>query len=196
MQFKSVISIFKTSFHHWQSHRATRMGAALSYYTIFSIVPLLMLVLIVVGPILGDAYIQKAIVLQVHTLINSKSADFIQTILVGLSDIKFNPITIVVGIITLIIGTLGVFYELKNSLDDLWDTKQPEKEINSWKYFFSSRVLSLSMIPILGFLLLISIVFSALISYISGYSSLFAKMTSIFQTVSYTHLTLPTIYSV
>lgn len=185
MQFKSVISIFKTSFYHWQSHRATRMGAALSYYTIFSIVPLLMLVLIVIGPILGDAYIQKAIVLQVHTLVNYQSADFIKAILVGLSETKFNPITIIVGIVTLVIGTLGVFYELKNSLDDLWDTRQPEKEISTWKYFFSSRILSLSMIPILGFLLLISIVFSALISYISGYSNIFAEMTLVFQIISF-----------
>jgi len=185
MQIKSVVSIFKTSFFHWQNHRATRMGAALSYYTIFSIVPLLMLVLVVIGPILGSTYIQDAIVLQVHTLINSQSASFIQSILVELSETKFNFMTIIVGIGTLIVGTLGVFYELKNSLDDLWDTKQIVKEVTSWKYFFSSRILSLSMIPILGFLLLISIIFSALISYISGYSAIFAEMTLVFQIISF-----------
>jgi len=185
MQIKSIISIFKTSFFHWQNHRATRMGAALSYYTIFSIVPLLMLVLVVIGPILGDAYIQKEIVLQVHTLINSQSANFIQSILVGISGIKFNFVTIIVGVGTLIIGALGVFYELKNSLDDLWDTEQSEKVLTSWKYFFSSRILSLSMIPILGFLLVITITFSALLSYISGYSSVFAHMASMLQIISF-----------
>ena len=181
MQVKSIVSIFKASLYHWQNHRAPRMGAALSYYAIFSIVPLLMLVLVVVGSFLGNGYIQTAIVGQVHTLINASSADFIQSILKGLSETKFNFLTILVSIGMLIVGTVGVFYELKNSLDDLWDTNQSGKETKGWRYFFSSRLLSLSVIPILGFLLMISLVFSELLSFVSGYSPIFAKMTFLFQ---------------
>ena len=185
MKLKSIISIIKTSFSHWQNHRASRMGAALSYYAIFSIVPLLMLALVVIGPISGDEYIQTAIVEQVHTLINAQSANFIQSLLIALSQIKFNFFTIIISIGTLIFGALGVFYELKNSIDDLWDTKQSVKEIKSWKYFFSSRLLSLSMIPIFGFLLIISLVFSGLISFISGYSPVFARITYLYQVGSF-----------
>jgi membrane protein len=185
MQFKSIVSILKTSFFHWREHRATRMGAALSYYTIFSIVPLLMLILVIIGPILGDSYIQTAIVNQVRILINYQSADFIKSILVSISETKLSIATVIVGLVTLIIGTVGVFYELKNTLDDLWDTNQSEKEIKSWKYFFSSRILSLSMIPILGFLLLISIVFSAVISFISGYSPIFSEMATVFKIIEF-----------
>ena len=185
MQLKSIISISKTSFYHWQSHRALRMGAAISYYTIFSIVPLLMLALVVIGPILGNEYIQTVIVGQVHTLINAKSADFIQSILTGISEIKFNFSVIIVSIGTLIFGAVGVFYELKNSLDDLWDTKESIKEARSWKYFFSSRLISLSMIPISGFLLIASLVFSDFISFVSKYSFIFSQMTFIFQIGSF-----------
>ncbi len=185
MQVKSIISVFKASLYHWQNHRATRMGAALSYYAIFSIVPLLMLVLIFIGPLLGNSYIQTAIVGQVHTFINAQTADFIQSILKGLSETKFNFLTILVSIITLIVGIVGVFYELKNSLDDLWDTNQLGKDTKGWKYFFSSRILSLSIIPILGFLLIISLVFDELLSFISGYSPILAKMTSLFQIGSF-----------
>lgn len=167
--------------YHWQNHRASRMGAALSYYTVFSIVPLLMLVLVVIGPFLGNNYIQTAVVGQVHTLINAQSADFIQSIMTGLSETKFNFFTILISIGTLIMGTLGVFYELKNSLDDLWDTNQSGKETRSLRYFFSSRLLSLSMIPILGFLLIILLVFGELLNFVSGYSAIFAQMTSIFK---------------
>ena len=181
MQVKSAISVFKASLYHWQSHRAPRMGAALSYYTIFSIVPLLMLLLVVIGPFLGHAYIQTAIVGQVRIFINAQSADFIQSILTGLGETKLNFLAILAGIGTLIIGTVGVFYELKSSLDDLWDTNQSGKDTQGWKYFISSRLLSLSMIPILGFLLLLSLVFSTMISYISGYSPLFERVTSLFQ---------------
>jgi len=177
--------ILKASLYHWKNHRASRMGAALSYYAIFSIVPLLMLVLIFIGPLLGNDYIQTAVVGQVHTLINYQSADFIQSIMTGLSEIKFNFFTILVSIITLIVGIVGVFYELKNSLDDLWDTNQSKKDTKGWKYFFSSRLLSLSVIPILGFLLIISLVFSEFISFISGYSPIFAKMTYLFQIGTY-----------
>lgn len=185
MQFKTIISIIKTAFTHWQDHRASRMGAAISYYTIFSIIPLLMLALVVIGPILGNEYIQNAIVEQVRTIINNKSADFIQSILIGLSHIKFNLTVIIASIGTLVFGVVGVFYELKSSLDDLWDTKQTVKEIKSWKYFFSVRLLSLSMIPIFGFLLIISLLFSGLISFISGYSPVFAEMTYMYQIGSF-----------
>lgn len=181
MKLKSIISILKDSFSHWRSHRAPRMGAALSYYTIFSIVPLLTLFLVVIGSFLGNSYIQAAIVGQVHTLVNDKTADFVQSILVGVSEIKFNFFTILVGLITLLVGTLGVFYELKNSLDDLWDTNELGKEPKGWKYFFSSHLLSLSMIPILGFLFITFLVFSTLMSFISGYSTVFANMTYLFQ---------------
>ncbi|MCX6754719.1 MAG: YihY/virulence factor BrkB family protein [Candidatus Nomurabacteria bacterium] len=185
MQLKSIISIFGTSISHWRNHRATRMGAALSYYTIFSIVPLLLLFLVVSGPFFSENYIQKSIVEQSSTLISVQSADFIKSILVGLSRIKFNFYTIIISIGMLIVGTLGVFYELKSSIDDLWDTKQNIKEEKDWKYYISSHILSLSMIPILGFLLVVSIVFSSFISYISVYSQNFADMTYIFQVVSY-----------
>lgn len=181
MKIKTILSIFKESFYHWQDHRASRMGAALSYYAIFSIVPILMIILVFIGPILGNDYIQKAIVGQVHILINEQSADFIQSIIKGLSETQFNFLTIIASIGTLIIGTVGVFYELKNSLDDLWDTKQSEKETKSWKYFLFSRLLSLSIIPILGFLLMISIIASSIANFISGYSPIFANMTYLFQ---------------
>ena len=143
MQVKTIISVFKASFYHWKNHRASRMGAALSYYTIFSIVPLLMLVLVVIGSFMGNSYMETAVVGQVRTLINPESANFIQSILTGLGETKFNLFAILAGIGTLIAGTVGVFYELKNSLDDLWDTKEVSKEIKGWKYFFSSRLLSL-----------------------------------------------------
>ncbi len=181
MKLKIIISILKDSFFHWQNHRASRMGAALSYYTIFSIVPLLTLFLVVIGSFLGHGYIQTEIVGQVRILINEQSADFIQSLLTGIGEIKLDFITILAGIITLVVGTLGVFYELKNSLDDLWDTEQTGKETKGWKYFFSSHLLSLSVIPILGFLFIASLVFSAVLSFISGYSPVLANMTYLFQ---------------
>lgn len=181
MQIKSAISIIRDSYYHWQNHRASRMGAALSYYTIFSIVPLLMLTLIVIGPFLDRASIQTTIIEQVRTLVNTQSADFIRSILNGLSEIKLNFFTILISIGTLVAGTIGVFYELKKSLDDLWDANQLEEKVKGWRYFLSTRLLSLSMIPILGFLLILSLVFSTLISFISGYSPIFTNMTNLIQ---------------
>ena len=78
MQSNSITSIFKISFNHWRNHRSARMGAALSYYTIFAIVPLLMLLLVISRPFLANDYIQRAIVEQVSSLVNIKTADFIQ----------------------------------------------------------------------------------------------------------------------
>ena len=157
------------------------MGAAISFYAVFSIIPFLIIILIVVAPFLGQGYIQNAIVEQIRFLINSQAADFIQTILTGLHQTKLNFFAIVVSGGTLIVGALGVFYELKNSLDDLWDTGKSTKETQGWKYFFSSRLLSLSLVPILAFLLIMTLIFSELTSYLSGYSPLFGNITYLFQ---------------
>ena len=181
MQIKSAVSVLKASFNHWQNHRASRMGAALSYYTIFSIIPILTLIVIIISPFLNSSSIQAAIIQQVRTLINVQSADFIQSLLVGLSTTQFDSFTVLVSIGTLIVGAVGVFYELKNSLDDLWDTSQSTKGMKDWRYFFSARLISLSMIPILGLLLMASLIFSTFLSYISGYSPVLANMTYLFQ---------------
>jgi membrane protein len=140
-----------------------------------------MLVLIFIGSLLGDAYTQRVIVEQVRILLNAQTAGFIQSILIGLGEMKINLLTIIVSIGTLVLGVVGVFYELKNSLDDLWDTKRIEKETKGWRYFFSSRLLSLSIIPILGFLFIMSIVFSEFLNFVSGYSPIFAKVAYLFQ---------------
>jgi membrane protein len=181
MKIKTIGSILKASLNHWQNHRASRMGAALSYYTIFSIVPLLTLVLVVIGSYLGNSYTQTAIVEEVRNLVNAQGANFVQSIMSGLGEMKFSFFSIIVNIGILVVGTLGVFYELKNSLDDLWDTKQETSEMKSWRYFFSSRLLSLSIIPILGFLLIISLVFGTLLGLVSEYSPALAQMTSLFK---------------
>ena len=185
MQIKKIISLLKNSLFHWESHRAQRMGAALSYYAIFSIIPLLTIVLMIVGSFLDNNYLQTAIVEQTRTFSNIQNADFIKSIIIGISETKFNFFTVLITLSTLIVGALGVFYELKNSLDDLWDTVQSKKEARSWKYFFSSRLLSLSIIPILGFLLVISLVFSALLSVISEYAPILTQTTSLFQIVTF-----------
>ena len=185
MQFKSIISIVKTSILHWQSHRAARMGAALSYYTIFSIVPQLILILFLIGPILGNSYIQEEVVKQVQLIVNTQSANLVQSILIGINEVKFNLYTIIIGIGMLIMGTLGVFYELKSSIDDLWDTNKFQKEKRGWRQYFLSHLLSLSMIPILGFLLLISILFSSILSYLSGYSKFLLETTLLYQILSF-----------
>jgi len=186
MESKSIISIIRASFYHWQSHRASRMGAAISFYTIFSVVPLLMLALYMIGPILGNEYLQNVIVGEAGTLINIKSANLIQSILISLSQVKYSFIVVLISIGTLAFGALGVFYELKNSLDDLWDTKQLVREVRSWKYFFSSRIVSLSVIPILGLLLIFSIIISSLFNLAISYSPAFSKITLLFQLTSFT----------
>ncbi len=181
MKIKTIISLFKSSFSHWKNHRATRMGAALSFYTIFFIVPILMLILVAAGSFLGDDYIQTSIIGEVRNITNAQNANFVKSILLSFSAIKFDLYAIIVSIVALIAGTLGVFYELKNSLDDLWDTKQIVKESKSWKYFFTSRILSLSLIPVFGVLFLISLIFETLLTFISGYSQVLAKMTFIYK---------------
>ena len=184
MKLKAVPSLVKASFIHWYTHRSQRMGAALSFYTIFSIVPLLTIGIIVIGHILNQAYLQSAIIDQVRNLVGSEGAEFIQSILSSVTGLQFNLATIIVSAGTFLIGTLGVFYELKNSLDDMWDVDPSSKNMRGWKYFFSAHILSLSMIPILGFVFLVSLLFSAILSFVAGYSPALANLTFLIQAIT------------
>ena len=181
VKLHETFSLLKDSVIHWSRHRAPRMGAALSYYTIFSIIPLLTLVIIVIGPLLDHAYLQAGIVSEVRNVMGRQGADFVQSLLTGVTDIQFSLTAVIVSAGTLLAGTLGVFYALKNALDDLWEVNPSTRITRGWKYFFVSRIISLSVIPILGFLFLISLVFSSVLSFLASYSPYLADTTYLFQ---------------
>ena len=146
----------------WIDDNASSMGAAVAYYTIFSIAPLLLIVIGVAGFVLGHDVAQDAILRQFDGLIGKNGAQAVQAILRGTNTGSGGIISIVVGAITLFIGATSVFAQLQRNIDEIWGVA-PRPDTAIWN-LVKIRLLSFGLIVGVGFLLIVSLAVSALIS--------------------------------
>ncbi|HSL47217.1 MAG TPA: YihY/virulence factor BrkB family protein [Anaerolineales bacterium] len=164
---KKVISnlptLLKLTYQGWKEDKASRLAAALAYYTIFSLGPLLIIVIAVTGLFWDEASVQSSVTSQVQGLVGEQGEEFVSSLLTSASNPARGIAATIVGIITLIFGALGAFNELHNALNTIWEVKEEEPKgfVESIKNVIFSRLLSFSMILGIGFLLLVSLVISA-----------------------------------
>ncbi len=152
-------ALTKETFSEWSDDNAPRLSAALSYYTAFSIAPLLVIVIGIAGLIFGQEAARGQIVGQIEHLVGHQGAEAIQMMLAGASRPSSGIIATVVGIATLLIGATGVFAELQDSLNTIWEVKRnPQQGV--WGTV-RQRFFSFTMVLGTGFLLLVSLVLSA-----------------------------------
>jgi membrane protein len=162
----SIWQLIRTTFQEWQDDQAARLAAALSYYTVFSIAPLLIIVISIVGVVIGQREAQGQIVAQIASYVGEESAGFIEGILEQMSQPRNTIIATIIGVITLLLGATGVFGELQASLNQIWDVP-PKKEQSTQQGIRSlifTRVLSFGMVLAIGFLLLVSLVISTAVT--------------------------------
>jgi membrane protein len=138
------------------------LGASLAYYTIFSIVPLLVVVIAISGIVAGPDAVRGQVFHQLNGLVGADTARSLQDILGNAYISGKGWMATVIGLITLFIGATGIFNSLKNSLNRMWEIQPKPK--NSVVHFFVSRLLSFSFVMGLGFLLIVTFTLNALIS--------------------------------
>jgi len=156
--FKQVV---KDSVLAWRRDYAASMGAALSYYTIFSIAPLLVIVIAIAGLAFGEKAASGAIFEQMRGMVGDSGATAIQGLVASASRPATSIFAAVTGLVTLVLGATTVLGELQTALDRIWRAPPPQQK--GWWQLLRSRVLSFSMILVIGFLLLVSLVLSAAI---------------------------------
>ena len=156
-------TILKLTYQGWQEDNASRLSAALAYYTIFSMAPMLVIVIAVTGLIWEEAAVRTEILNQVRGLIGPDGADFIAGLMTNTGSSAGGIVALVIGILTLLFGALGVFNELHNSLNIIWGIRleKPQGFLQSVKKLVVDRFLSFTMILAIGFLLLVSLVVTA-----------------------------------
>lgn len=168
---KRWVQFFQRVFQEWNEDKVTRLAASLSYYTIFSLAPLLVVVIAVAGLVIGADVAQQQIIGQVEGLVGSEGAQLTDSLLNNVRRMDTNIIATVLGVATILLGATGVVGELKDSLNTIWNVAP--KPGNGLFGTFFERVLSFAMILGLGFLLLVSLVISAglsaLESWVGGY---------------------------
>ena len=182
--FKRVISLFKETFEEWSKDKASRLAAALSYYTIFSIAPLLIIIIAVVGAIFGEEAARGAIEAQLRGLVGEQSAALIQGAINSASQPQQGTIASIISVLVLLFGATGLFTELQDSLNTIWEV-QP-KPGRAVKNMVRQRFLSFAMILGIGFLLLVSLVMTTLLSaLIAHFENILPGVHSIWQLVNF-----------
>ncbi len=148
--------------NEWVNDRASRKGAALAFYTVFSLAPILILSIAIAGLFFGQEAARGEIFGQVKDLLGTDAAAAVQAMIHSASRPGAGLIATAIGVVTLCIGATTALAELKDGLDQIWRAP-PERTSGFW-YFLRKRLLSVGLILSLGFLLLVSLVFSALVS--------------------------------
>lgn len=141
--------------------RGLKLSAALAYYTVFALAPLLMLVISLIGAFLGQDAIQNNIYPQIKSYVGSSAALQIQEMIKSVSLSGKTGLAIFTSVATLIIGATSIFLEIQDSINIIWRVKAKPKK--GWVKMLTNRLISFSMIISLGFLLLVSLIVNALV---------------------------------
>ncbi|RYF86809.1 MAG: YihY/virulence factor BrkB family protein, partial [Chitinophagaceae bacterium] len=136
--------------------RALKFSASLAYYTIFSLAPLLLLMISVAGLVLGKDAIQGKVFEEINGVVGNDAAKQIQAMIQNLEMSGKSTISVIIGVVTLIIGATTVFGEIQESINIIWQVKPKPKK--GWVKLVKDRLLSGSLIVTLGFLLLVSFI--------------------------------------
>ncbi|MDP2144115.1 MAG: YihY/virulence factor BrkB family protein [Gallionella sp.] len=146
----------------WLDHRASSKGAALAFYTLFSMTPILVLSIAFAGYVFGAEAAQGEIVAQVQELVGPNGAQVIQALLTAARDPESGLVATLIASALLLLGTTSVFVELKGSLDELWGIGKPRQ--STFSVLLRTRLLSFGMVLVLAFLLLVSLIVSSVLS--------------------------------
>ncbi len=164
---RESVDLLRTAVESWLADRAPSMGAAIAYYTVFSLAPVLVLIIAVAGLVFGRRAAEGALFDQIAALVGSESAGAVQALLRSASGTKSGIIATVIGLGALVVAATGVFGEVQAALNVIWKAKAP-KGAGLWN-LVKVRLRSLSLIVAIGLLLLISLALSTALEAFSGY---------------------------
>ena len=151
--------LLRNSFIEWLEDKAPRLGAALAYYTAFSLSPLLVIVIAIAGLVFGKEAAEGQIIAQMQGLVGQDGAQAIAGMVQNARKPSSGIIATVVGLATLLIGATGVFGELRDALNTIWEVQpRPGRGLTG---LIKGRFLSFTMVVGVGFLLLVSLSVSA-----------------------------------
>lgn len=169
MSFKTLFSLLKETFQEWQEDNASLLASSLAYYTIFSLAPLLILIIAIVGAIFGEEAARGEIVSQIRGLVGVEGAKVIETAIANSAQPETSRWASFISVVVLFFGASGVFGQLQEALNTIWNVKaKPGLNITN---LIKKRILSFTAVIGIGFLLLVSLVINAALSALNHYLS-------------------------
>jgi len=160
--FKTVFGILKETVSTFMDNKGLKLSASLAYYTLFSMAPLLLLVISLAGAFFGKEAIEGSVFAELNGLVGNEAATQIQQIIKNMELSGSTTLSLVIGAVSLIIGATTVFGDIQDSVNKIWSVKaKPEK---GWLKLVKDRLLSGSIIIGLGFLLIVALVVNGAVS--------------------------------
>jgi len=166
MNRKDISDLVKSAAVHWVNDYAQSMGAALAFYTMFSIAPLLLIVISIAGSVFGEQAAHDEIFAQLQDMLGTPGALAVQGLLDSVRRPSGNSLATVFGVVLLFIGATSVFAELQDALDRIWRAPAVDESFGFWR-LLRARVLSFGLIFGIGFLLMVSLLLSAGVAAVS-----------------------------
>jgi len=168
IRFHFVWELIQETFSEWNKDNVSRLSAALAYYTIFSLAPLLIIVVAVAGVFFGTGTARQTLLYQTGRIIGSTGAQYLGDLIVAANRHSSGLVASLIGVGTILVGATSGFVELQQGLDTIWKAKP---EGSGVRYFIRNHLLSFAVILTLGLLLLVMLVLSAVLSGMDKYVS-------------------------
>jgi len=167
MAAKSWWALLQETFDKWNDHQAIRLSAAVAFYTLLSIAPLLIFVTALIALFLSRDAAQASLIREANQLLGARGGELVKGLLVNIQRHSSGVFPSVLALITILFGASGVFTELRSALNTIWDV-QP-KGPTGWQGLIIQHLFSLGMLLSVGFLLLVSLMLSTALSFVSSY---------------------------
>lgn len=154
-----TMDLIKTTFKDWSADEAPRLGAALAYYTVFSLAPLLLIAIGIAGMVFGQEAVEGRLVQDLGGLLGQQGAQLLQTMIANSAKSGGGWVSTISGFVLLLVGASGVFGQLQAALNKIWEVApDPHAGVRG---FVKKRLLSIGMVFAVGFLLIVSLLVSA-----------------------------------
>jgi membrane protein len=167
----TATTLAKETVTRWTEDKASALAAALAYYSLFSLAPLVLIAVAVAGLVFGHQAAEGQLYMQLAGLIGDAGGKAVQSIVANMHQQGGGVVATIIGIATLLFGASGVFVQLQDSMNTIWKAKPPTT--NGIVEFLRVRLVSFSMVLGIGFLLLVSLVLSAFLAAVGDYLGMF-----------------------
>jgi membrane protein len=159
---KSWWNLLRNAAANWATHKDARQGAALAYYSVFSLGPLLVIAIAIAGLVFGEEVVRSEVASQLKGLLGDTGAQAVEAMLSSASKSAQGVLATILGVGTLLFAAVGVVVQLKDALNTVWEV-EPPKAGGIWT-FLRTYIASLAGVLAVGFLLLVSLLLTTLLS--------------------------------
>ncbi len=175
MQYRTLGNTLRATYSAWNAHDAPRLGAALAFYSLLSLSPLVVLVTAIGGAIFGRSLAQEQVLAEVQNMMGKDAVNVIQGAIQHAQNSSSTTLASIFGLLTLLVGASGVFTELQDDLNAIWGVS-PQTFSGFWG-IVRERFFSFGMVLAVGFLLVVSLVISAVLAAVGKFFSGFLPLT-------------------